>query len=66
MQDYCIGMEKASTKSVLEHLRGILSGDSLDENRTNRAEAFVRKNCIVKAMTEHTLAVYKDVLSEIV
>ena len=66
MQDYCVGMEDAVTQTVFEHLRGILSGDSLDENRTNRAEAFVRKNCTVKAMTEHTLAVYKDVLSEIV
>lgn len=65
MQDYCIAMEEASTKTVLEHLRGILSGESLDEDRINRAEAFVRKNCTVKAMTEHTVAVYKDVLRQI-
>ena len=66
MQDYCVGMEDAAARTVLEHLRGILSGETLDENRTKRAEAFVRKNCTVKAMTEHTAAVYEDVLKDIV
>ena len=65
-QDYCVGMEDVTAQTVLEHLRGILSRESLDEDRTNRAEAFVRRNCTVKAMTENTVAVYKDVLREIV
>ena len=66
IKDYCVGMKDATAQTVLEHLRGILSGESLDENRTNRAEAFVRKNCTVRAMTENTVAVYDDALKDIV
>ena len=66
MQDYCVGMEDVAAQTVLKHLRGILSGEFLDEDRINFAEAFVRKKCTVKAMTEHTVAVYEDVLREIV
>lgn len=66
IKDYCVGMKDATAQTVLEHLREILSGESLDENRTNRAEAFVRKNCTVRAMTENTVAVYDDVLKDIV
>lgn len=66
IKDYCVGMKDATAQTVLEHLRGILSRESLNEDRTNSAETFVRRNCTVKAMTEHTLAVYKDVLREIV
>lgn len=66
IRDYCVGMEDATSQTILEHLHGILSGDSLDENRTNRAETFVRKNCTVQAMTEHMVAIYEDVLKDIV
>lgn len=62
MWDYCIAMDEPSAQIVLKHLRGILSGEALDEDRIDRAEVFVRKECTVKAMTEHTLAVYEDVL----
>ena len=64
MRDYCVGMEDASSETVLKYIRRVLLGDALSQERTERAEAFVHEQCTVKVMTEHTVAVYKDVLKK--
>lgn len=62
MRDCCIGMEDPSAQTVLKHIRKVLSGEDFCPEMINRAEAFVREQCTVKAMAENTISVYKAVL----
>lgn len=62
MRDYCVGMENTSPETALKHIRRVLSGEDLNQERIDRAEAFVHEQCTIKVMTEHTVAVYEDVL----